>query len=79
MLRATDNLRPVNMAQRDVVRRREVLCWEGVQRTDINVTDGVTFTGADGGQMPGRDDGQILITTQRAGILILLLVIVGDG
>ncbi len=63
MLCATNNLRPVNMAQRDVVRRREVLRREGVQRTDINLTDGVTFTGADSGQMPGRNDGQILVTT----------------
>lgn len=78
MFRAADNLRPVNMPQCDVVRGWKVLRRKGVQRTDINVTYSVTFTGANGGQMPGRNDGQVSIATQRAGVLILLLVIVGD-
>ncbi len=78
MFRAADNLRSVNMSQRDVVCRWEVLRREGVQRTDINVTYGVAFTGSDGGQMPGRNDGKIVVAAQRAGILILLLIIVGD-
>lgn len=78
MFRAADNLRPVNMSQRDVVRWWEVLCREGVQRTDINVTYGVTFTGADGGQMSGRNDGDIPIAAQRTGVLILLLVIISN-
>ena len=57
MLGPADNLRPVNMSQRDVIGWWKVLRRKGVQRTNINVTYGVTFTGANGGQMPGRNDG----------------------
>ncbi|STS80536.1 Uncharacterised protein [Klebsiella pneumoniae] len=51
MLAAADHLRPVNMAQRNVVGRGEVLRRKGIQCADVNVADGIAFAGADGGQM----------------------------
>ncbi len=79
VLAATDHLRPMNMAQRNVVGRREVLRRKGIQRADVNVADGIAFAGADGGQVAAGNDGQRPIAAQRAGLLILLLIIVADG
>ncbi|SSL87238.1 Uncharacterised protein [Klebsiella pneumoniae] len=79
MLAAADHLRPVNMAQRNVVGRGEVLRRKGIQCADVNVADGIAFAGADGGQMAAGNDGQRPIAAQRAGLLILLLIIVADG
>ncbi len=67
------------MAQRNVVGRGEVLRREGIQRADINVANGIAFAGADGGQMAAGNDGQRAIAAQRAGLMILFLIIVADG
>ncbi len=52
---------------------------KGIQCADVNVADGIAFAGADGGQMAAGNDGQRPIAAQRAGLLILLLIIVADG
>ena len=48
MFHAANNLRAVNMPERDVVGWWKVLCRKRVQRANINVTHGVTFTGTHG-------------------------------
>ncbi|MNY61300.1 hypothetical protein D3C86_1979660 [compost metagenome] len=68
----------MNVSKSDVIGRGGVLRREGVQRTDVNLAHRVTFAGADGGQMPGSDDGQRRVAAQRAGIHVLLLIIIGD-
>ena len=57
VLAAANHLRPVNMAQRNVVGRGEVLRREGIQRADINVANGIAFAGADGSQMAAGNHG----------------------
>lgn len=52
---------------------------KGIQCADVNVADGIAFAGADGGQMAAGNDGQRPIAAQRAGLLILLLIIAADG
>lgn len=79
MLTAADDLRPMNMSQRDIVRRREVLRRERVQRADIDVADRIAFTGANGRQMARGDHRQGAIVTQGAGVGILSGVIIGNG
>ena len=79
MLRTANFLRPVDVTQCDIIGRREILRRESIQRANINVTHGVTFAGTHGGQVAGGDNRQGEIATQRAGGLVLLLVIVGDG
>jgi hypothetical protein len=76
---AANLLCPVDVAQRDIVGRREMLSGEGIQRPDINVTYRVTFTGPDGGEMAGGDNRQEAVTAQLAGGSILIGIIVGDG
>src|SRR5690606_21819803 len=80
VFRAANDLRPVNVSQRDIIGRREVLRRESIQRANIDVTYRVTFTGANGGQVPGGDNRQSLIAVaaQLTGFLILLLVIIRD-
>ncbi len=56
-----------------------MLCRKGIQCADVNVADGIAFAGADGGQMAAGNDGQRPIAAQRAGLLILLLIIAADG
>ena len=63
MLRTANFLRPVDVAQRDIIGRREVLRRESIQRTNINVTHSVTFAGANGGQVAGGDNRQGEIAT----------------
>ncbi len=79
VLAAADDLCPVNVPERNVVGRREVLRRKGVQRTDIDLADRVTFTGPDGREVPGRDHRNGLFTAQGAGFRMLLVIIVGDG
>ena len=79
VLAAADNLRAVDMPERDVVGWREVLRRKGVQRADIDVTYGVTFTGPDGGEVSGRNHRNRLLAAQGAGFGVLLVIIVGDG
>ena len=78
VLAAADDLRPVDVSERNVVGWREELRRKGVQRADIDVTHGVTFTGPDGGEVPGRNHRNRLITAQGTGFGVLLAVIVGD-
>ena len=78
MLAAADDLRPVDVPERNVVGWREVLRRKGVQRADIDVTHGVTFTGPDGGEVPGRNHRNRLVTAQGTGFGVLLAVIIGD-
>ena len=79
MLAAADDLRPVNVPERDVVGRREVLRREGIQRADLDVTYGVTFTGTNGGEMPGRNHRDCRFAAQGAGIGMLLVIIISDS
>ncbi|MNW04750.1 hypothetical protein D3C71_2008860 [compost metagenome] len=69
----------MNVTERDVIRWREILCRERIQRTNINFAHRVTFAGTDGGQMPGSNDRQRRITAQRTGLGVLLVIIVRDG
>ena len=43
MFHAANNLRAVNMPERDVVGWRKVLCRKRVQRANIDVTHGITL------------------------------------
>ena len=79
VLAAADDLRPVYVPERNVVGWREVLRRKGIQRADIDVAYGVTFTGPDGGEMPGRNHRNRLVAAQGAGIGVLLVIIIGDG
>ncbi|MNT58497.1 hypothetical protein D3C72_1959350 [compost metagenome] len=68
------------MPQRDVIGRRERLCGEGIQRTNIDVAHRVGRGDADGGQMAGSDDGQRQAQriTARTGGLVQGVIVVGD-
>ncbi|MNI79481.1 hypothetical protein D3C73_1359390 [compost metagenome] len=66
------------MSQRDVICWREILRRKGIQCANINVTYRVTFAGTDGRQVPGCNDRQVAFTAHFTGVLVLLLVIVGN-
>ena len=49
MFAAADHLRPVNVAEGDIVCGRKAVRREGVQRTDIDFANRLAFAGTDGG------------------------------
>ena len=58
VLQAADRLRPVDVAERDVVDGRKGRGRERLQRADVNFPHRLAAAGADGGQVAGGDDRQ---------------------
>ena len=58
MFQSADFLRPVDVAERDVVGRRKGSGGEGFEGADVDFTDRFAGAGADRGQVAGGDDGQ---------------------
>ena len=81
MFQATDLLRPVNMAQGDIGRRRKGAGGKGFQAADINLAHRLAGAGTDGGQVAGGDNRQLAaqLIALGTGQGIQLLIVLLDG
>src|SRR5690606_27981876 len=80
MFQAADLLRPMDVAQGNVVGRREGAGREGFQRADVDLAHRFAGAGADGGQVPAGDDRKpaAQLVAARLGTDEELLVVIVD-
>ena len=79
MVAAADLLRPVNMAEGNIINGGKMAGGERLQRADVDIAHRIALAGANGGQVAAGDDRQRTIAAQGAGGFVLLLIIVADS